>query len=109
MYVCMYVCVCMYVFLNNFIKKHVPLQRSNTTCWRFLYISCVIYCTMCAISYLLVCTVSQPISHVFCFLICVYVCVYCVCVCVCVKEKNKEDGGIKKCEVNPNYLPAEPI
>jgi hypothetical protein len=47
--------VCMYFFLiNNFIKQHVPLQGSNTTCWRFLYISVVLCCTICAINYLLV-------------------------------------------------------
>ena len=59
------------VFIDAALTEHsklcvcvcVPLQRSNTTCWRFLYISCVIYCKMCAIRYLLVCTVSQPISH----------------------------------------------
>ena len=32
-----------------------------------------------------------------------------VCVCVCVKENNKGGWGIKKCEVNPNYLHAESI
>ena len=46
-YVRMYVCTSMYVFFNNFIKQHVPLQRSNTTCWRFLYISCYILHYVC--------------------------------------------------------------
>jgi len=61
----------MYVSIfNNFIKQHVPSQGSNTTCWTFLYISCVIYCTVCAVSYRLVCTVSQPISHYYVYLFC---------------------------------------
>jgi hypothetical protein len=53
MYVCvyisMYACVYarMYVFFYNFIKQHVSLQRSNTTCWKFLYISCVILYYVC--------------------------------------------------------------
>ena len=45
--VCVCVYVCMYVFLYNFIKQHVPLKRSNTTCWRFLYISCYILHYVC--------------------------------------------------------------
>jgi hypothetical protein len=38
----LYVCI-----FNTFIKQHVPLQRSNTTCWRLLYISCVILYYVC--------------------------------------------------------------
>jgi hypothetical protein len=50
-YARMYVCI---FLINNFIKQHVPLQGSNITCWRFLYISVVVYYTICAINYLLV-------------------------------------------------------
>jgi hypothetical protein len=65
MCVCGCVCMCGYVcvyFLSNFIKQHVPLQESNTTCWRFLYISFVLYCTMYSICYLLVCCFSAYFS-----------------------------------------------